>query len=276
MPLTFTVLLIGAVILLVRHLTPAPKPIRVDRAVETRRVIDEIKARLEFGLLLTPATEPRLSRLGGEPDMPPGTEWPVGPEGALGFLGQLDLMAARQAGGPESLPETGLLQFFHDERWGEADQVRVLFSEGERTRTSPPPSVPDYWRYHELAVAFDRQPSLPSLEWMGINPREVARSGPAWAELAKIAGDRPKPEALHQLGGYPDEIQPECLPNSAEFAPLKGEKQSTSPWRLLLQIDTDDRTGMAWQDGGRLYVLVRDAHARAGDFSRTVTIVHTY
>jgi uncharacterized protein YwqG len=276
MPLTFTVLLIGAVVVLVRHLMLTSKPVQADRTAKTRRVVEDIKARMEFALLFVPATETGLSRLGGEPDMVPGGVWPVGPEGELGFVGQLDLAAARQAGGPEWLPATGLLQFFHDERWGEADQVRVLFSEGERFRTPPPPSVPDYWRYEELAVAFDRRPSLPSLEWMGIHPREVAPSGPAWAELAEIAGDRPKPEALHQLGGYPDEIQPECLPNSAEFAPLKGTRRSKSPWRLLLQIDTDDRTGMAWQDGGRVYILIRDADARAADFSRTVTITHTY
>lgn len=277
--MTFASLALIAAIgfLIFRYVVPTSRRVPIDRTARTQAVIEEIKAMMDAGMLLIPAEEAGLSRLGGEPDLSEDQKWPVGPEGPLGFVGQFDLAEVRRAGGPEWLPGSGLLLAFHDDRWGEAEQVQVLFSQAnERSQTSPPAGVPDYWRYHALPIAFDRRPSLPSLEWLGIDPRTVAPSGAAWAELAGIADDQPKPEALHQLGGYPDEIQPECLPNSAEFAPLRGAWRPKSPWRLLLQIDTDERTGMAWQDGGRIYVLVREADAHAGDFSRTVTILHSY
>lgn len=278
MTLVYLALILATGFVLSRFVIPRRRTLRVDRAARTRGVIQDIQARAEYALFLVPvAGEVGLSRLGGVPDMVSDAEWPVGPEGPLGFLGQIDLAAARQAGGPEWLPDAGALQFFHDDRWGEADQVRVLLlNTKEALRRTPPDDVPDYWRYHELPIGFQSVPSLPSLNWLELDAQELEPAGAAWAELAELAGTQPTIEALHQLGGYPEEIQPECLPRSAELVPRKGLRRATSPWRLLLQIDSDDRTGMAWQDGGRLYVLIREADARAGDFSQTVTILHSY
>lgn len=276
MTLVYLALTLATGFLLSRFVIPRSRSARSDREARTREVIENIKAGAEFALYLVPQTEPGMSRLGGVPDMAKDGEWPIGPDGVLGFIGQFDLAAARQAGGPKWLPVQGLLQAFHDGRWGEADQVRVLLiQESELSRGAQPADLREDWRYHELPIGFDRHPSLPSLEWIGIDPRAVSPSGGAWAELAEISGPRPEIVALHQIGGYPDEIQPECLPRSAA-SNRTSANQRNSPWKLLLQIDTDERTGMAWADGGRLYVLISEADARAGDFSQTVTIAHTY
>ena len=47
-------------------------------------------------------------------------------------------------------------------------------------------------------------------------------------------------------------------------------------WRLLLQVDSDDDAGMMWCDVGQLYFWVREVDARAGDFSRTWTILQSH
>ena len=283
------VLLLVLSVGIIRQIIPEPRAARDRRAAETREVIEKIKGMARPALAVAPTDQLTRSRLGGEPDLPPETAWPVGPEGPLGFLGQFDLSAIQEAGGPAWLPTTGLLQAFHDDRWGEADQVRlILTTEPNCRRTGPPAEAPAQWRYSEVAIAFEQLTSLPSLDWLGIDPRGLQPSGPAWAELAVLAGSRSKPEILHQLGGYPDEIQSERLAITAEFmsrglrppafsASLPPEIfRRAEAWRLLLQIDSDDVAGMTWMDGGRLYVLAREDDAKAGDFSQTVTIVHTY
>jgi hypothetical protein len=283
------VLILALSVGIIRQLIPEPKAARDRRAAETRRVIGRIKGMARPALVMAPTDQDVRSRLGGEPDFLAEAAWPIGPEGPLGFLGQFDLATVREAGGPEWLPVTGLLQAFHDERWGEADQVRLILTPGsDRRRTDPPANVPDHWRYAEVPVAFERQTSLPSLDWLGVDPRGLEPSGPAWGELAELAGNLARPKALHQLGGYPDEIQSERMAVSAEFtarglatpafsASFPPEVSSrVEAWRLLLQIDSDDATGMGWMDGGRLYVFILEADAQAGNFSRIVTIAQTH
>ncbi len=60
--------------------------------------------------------KPGASRLGGEPDLPSGTAWPVGPgwdgEAPMDFLAQLDLDAISLRDVDGLLPKSGVLAFF--------------------------------------------------------------------------------------------------------------------------------------------------------------------
>ena len=52
--------------------------------------------------------------------------------------------------------------------------------------------------------------------------------------------------------------------------------RAAKAWRLLFQIDSDPELGMMWGDTGMLYIFIREADARAGDFSKTWLISQTH
>jgi uncharacterized protein YwqG len=94
---------------------------------------------------------------------------------------------------------------------------------------------------------------------------------------------------LHRLGGHPNEIQESRMALECELGSrgldtetiFDGEVEpkilrASKSWRLLFQIDSDPDIGMSWGDGGMLYIFVREADARAGNFSRTWLISQSH
>src|SRR5262249_27027713 len=71
-------------------------------------------------LTTTQADEAKLalgaSKLGGLPDMPIGTAWPILNGVAMSFVGQIRLEDARPCDAQRQLPPAGLLAFFYDAR----------------------------------------------------------------------------------------------------------------------------------------------------------------
>jgi uncharacterized protein YwqG len=241
-------------------------------------------------LLLTPTKTPAFSKLGGEPELPQGIEWPVSDGRTPAFLVQLDLAEVRAAGGPEWLPETGSLYAFNDdERYGFRDHVQVLFSPEDSARTlAPAPSglAPKH-RFGERRLDFLKLNSIPSLDWLNVDPAEVDLSNDELDELADAPTAPFGDELQHRVGGYPSEIQDGQMALSCERLargldpdgdeePTPAIERASKEWRLLLQIDSDPALKMNFGDGGRLYVFIKERHARAGDFSKTVSLWQTY
>lgn len=255
---------------------PPPSDEEIDRVHELIRNLARPMLRLE------PAERPGLSKLGGAPEMPPELAWPVGPDGPLAFLAQIDLAEARAAGGPDWLPATGMLFVFNDlERYGFPDHVRVLFARSRDGVARPPPApLREEYDFGERRVRFQPAASAPSLDWLDLDPR-----------LGRGLDDLNEEfEPDHRIGGYPDELQPGSLAIEAEQMARRYDRlgdagaaraaaaaaPESTPWRLLLQIDSDDELGMMWGDTGRLYVLIREEDARRGDFTRTVSVMQCY
>jgi uncharacterized protein YwqG len=238
-------------------------------------------------LLLTPTREPRFSKLGGEPELPPSLDWPAGEKEPRAFLAQADLAEVHAAGGPDWLPDNGRMYAFYDDyRAGFSDYVRILFSTDPAGPAMTTPSgVATKLRFPERRADFLALRSLPSLDWLGIDPRELD-DDEAWDELSSLSDEPFGDELQHRIGGYPSEIQEEQMALSCEYLARalvwKGEEvppaieRASKTWRLLLQIDSDPALKMNWGDGGRLYVFIREKHARAGDFSKTVTLFQCY
>ena len=239
-------------------------------------------------LLLTPTKQRSFSKMGGQPELPKGQAWPCGDKVSLSFLAQIDLAEVRAAGGPDWLPEDGRLYAFYDDaRLGFADLVRVIYThEPAGEPAHYPAGVASKLRFTERYVAFLKLRSVPSLDWLGIDVRELD-DDVGVDELAALPNEPYGDELQHRIGGYPSEIQEEQMALTCERirrgrSPYEDEdpspaiKRASKAWRLLLQIDSDPGLKMNWGDGGMLYVFIRELDARKGDFSQTVTISQTY
>ncbi|WP_309604239.1 YwqG family protein [Phenylobacterium sp.] len=254
---------------------------------ETIRLKARLRRLVRPTLLLVPAKEPGFSKIGGSPELPAGQTWPVGYEGRS-FLAQIDLETLAPHAVIDWLPKEGRFYAFYDsERHGFADVVRILHSVEP---AGPPVAAPAGVRpfFAERRVAFMVFTSAPSLDWLGLDVAYLDLDEDEFEQLEAI-GDAPPPDELqHRIGGYPNEIQPEAMSLSCEHLarglpdPIWGEDippaiaRAAKEWRLLLQIDSDPALKMNFGDGGRLYVFIRERHARAGNFSKTVALWQTY
>jgi uncharacterized protein YwqG len=238
-------------------------------------------------LLLAPAKTTVFSKLGGAPELPEGIAWPEGEKAPRAFLAQIDLGEVKAADGPDWLPPEGRLYAFHDEwRAGFADEVRILSSQAPPGPAAPPPStLAARWRFQERGAVFLPFISIPSLDWLGVDVADLDVSEAELDELADAPNEPFGDELQHRIGGYPSEIQDGRMRLECEYLARGLEPEGEPPpnilrasreWRLLLQIDSDPALGMNWGDGGRLYVFVRQKHALAGDFSKTVTLSQSY
>ncbi|WP_411288325.1 DUF1963 domain-containing protein [Phenylobacterium sp.] len=257
-------------------------------SAESRRAAGRVRARMtrmaQPTLLLTPSKGAVFSKLGGDPELPASLPWPLGEKAPRAFLAQIDLAAASAAGAPDWLPTGGRLYVFHDDqRYGFADLVRVLHSdEAPGAPRPPPPDLPAKQRFLERRADFKKFTSVPSLDWLGVDVGDLDDDA-VWDELSDLHDAPFGDELQHRIGGYPSEIQNASLAVECEYLRRGIEPDWSAPvppaiarasrqWRLLVQIDSDAALKMAWGDSGRLYVFIREADARAGDFSRTVAL----
>ena len=245
-------------------------------------------------LLFTDTDGPGFSKLGGDPELPGGLAWPSRERGPLSFLAQVDLAQAHERGGPDWLPQTGGLYLFAEADGGGGDgRAAVVLHAPEVSAiepTPPPPGLPKFGaRFGERRVALASFTSLPSLDALGIDVQEIDVEEDELDELSDLPTQAFKADRLHRLAGYPNEIQEsrmalECelgsrgLDTGGSFERDADPKllRAAKSWRLLLQVDSDPELGMMWGDTGMLYVFVREADARAGDFSKTWLISQSH
>jgi uncharacterized protein YwqG len=239
-------------------------------------------------LLLVPTKDERFSKLGGRPDITEDIAWPAGEKGPRAFVAQLDLSEVRAAGGPDWLPPEGRLYVFHDdERAGFADHASVAFSQAPATGEAPAvPGLSAKLTFNERRVRFMLFTSIPSLDWLDVDVRALDVDDDDFDQLVSAPDEPFGDELQHRIGGYPSEIQNGQLALECEHlarglplgrpAPNTAIARAAKTWRLLLQVDSDPALKMNWGDAGRLYVFVREADARAADFTKTVTIWQTH
>lgn len=218
--------------------------------------------------------------LGGVPLLPAGEPWPRWTGCPLGFLGAVDFAALSHFGDIPGLPSSGKAAFYYASEtprpWGDKAAQRDgwrIFT-GDLGETVPPAGAPTYPQTCLSAVPFL---SLPSPQETSMRRLEAAYSGfltvyeqlhAVWSRSASPDGS-PDGSPAHQLGGWPALVQrplgPDCLyastgrPLDSVSSPSLSEEEqrAVEEWRLLLQLDSDERLGWYWGDPGRVYFCVR-------------------
>jgi uncharacterized protein YwqG len=197
----------------------------------------------------------------------------------------------RAAGGVDWLPGEGRLTFFYELEhgsWGlepeDFGSSVVVYETGGAEPAAEPADLPEHARAPAYPIRFTAATSLPSTERLDIDWKRMSKAESLAVEAAAEALEPPSP--VHQVGGFPravqaDQMELQCEVVSEALRPSGGRglvtgepaPSAVAQWRLLLQVDSDDDAGMMWGDTGTLYFWIREQDARAGDFSKTWTIL---
>ncbi|HYR09050.1 MAG TPA: YwqG family protein [Longimicrobium sp.] len=232
------------------------------------------------------------TRLGGEPDLPPGEPWPEWQGTPMSFLVQIDLATVAGLPGADVLPSDGLLSFFCEGAIWRGDPTdggdwRVLYTPAGASleRASIPDAVPEDGIFTACGLTPRPGVTLPYSQ-----EPQILALGLSWDESGayldvRDPGDRSWPTE-HRLLGWPDiaqnaEMELECQIWStgiewswADMDRIRAElAPATAEWRLLLQLASDDAAGMMWGDVGVLYFWIREPDLAARDFSRVWMIM---
>ena len=266
----------------------------------SRRVKDiDVLAQPSIRLFTTPVEESSLqvgvSKLGGLPDLPAGTQWPEWNGLPQSFIAQIHLDDLHSYDVQSVLPQHGMLWFFYDAQQqtfgaspGDAGGWRVLFKEHPRAlkRTPAPPELPANSRFRACAIRFacemtlPQQPELelPNFDWTDeeVHQYETLLSKfPDPADPAKIH---------HRMLGHPDTLQEDMRlqcqlvthgvtsPNDPRIDELS---KGASDWQLLLQVDSDEQAGMRWANAGMIYYWIKRADLQTRRFDETWLILQS-
>jgi uncharacterized protein YwqG len=237
-------------------------------------------ARPEVEFILAPDDGPvGASKIGGAPDLPHDTAWPLDHDGhPLSFVAQFDLASLPAI--DRDLPREGTLSFFYDtvrqppgDVPGAAASLAVVWSAQKplRRRDSHPEAEEFPERALTATVAWG--PPRDPVAW----PTDEA-AGEAFVNA--WVGEAPEAKLL----GHPDTLQEamegvcEALSRGDIPAVDAGRLALDDPrrdrWVLLLQLGSDGAAAFSFGSGsGRLYVWIPRDALRARDFSRARALV---
>jgi uncharacterized protein YwqG len=235
------------------------------------------------------------SRLGGQPDLPEGLMWPSRQDKPMSFVAQICLEDVAGFVPAQKLPSSGTLAFFYDASQGvngtspddRSGWSVIFFEPAAPLKTTPfPHELPQPARFKPLTLEFHSEWTLP------VNPQQVD-PGLQWSERDQRAyeallrefrgpGDRKIP--FHRMFGWPDQIQDDmqlqaAMMTSGVTSPadprLKDIASTKANWKLLLQIDSDERAGMRWASYGMIYDWITDQDLKDRQFNQTWLILQS-
>lgn len=231
---------------------------------------------------LSPAPALRSSRLGGLPDLPPGSEWPVEEGQPMLFAGQINLADAARYDVTRRLPDSGLLSFFISQMPYERGKVLYFPEEVELVPWTTPPTK----TFSPCGLHCFAEPTLPfvrTLEIDGLHLSEEEHSKYFDAYCLYQSELRPEPrgqKSVHRMLGHADGLQGDMRRQLACRAAGKDYEQFEPPMLeearsriLLLQVASDSEAGMMWFDLGTLYFWIKEDDLLAKRFDRVEAMV---
>jgi uncharacterized protein YwqG len=259
-----------------------------------RRMASAIQARSQQSIRLNAGkrSAQAVTRLGGRPNLLQDIPWPLRENGQpLSFIAQLDLSTLPQVR-TLPLPKKGSLFFFYDadeQPWGFDPKDRgcsqVIYSPSSLTANGLRASHRDLdeeVRFKGFALTATLETTLP-----GINSGLLREFGATQEEFTAYLGLVDPPAPLHRMGGHANEVQgplglkAQLVSNGIYCGDLKGYAEGrkrgldsgSADWRLLLQVDSEERAGMMWGDMGRLYFMIHKDDLRYRRFDKVWLIL---
>jgi uncharacterized protein YwqG len=215
------------------------------------------------------------SKIGGRPDLPVDQSWFQDDNGkSLSFLAQINFKETKPFDKSNQLPYTGIVYFFYSAEqgaWGydpdDKHKFKVFYFDGETSRLRRhdfPNDVADQSRFKPCQLEFLSSTTLPGWESDEVKGVFTEDELDAYIELSE-GGE------ITKLLGYSDNIQGPmeeecqlvtnglfCGDSSGRNDPRTKELEKDShQWRLLFQIDSIEKAGMMWGDGGRIYFWIK-------------------
>jgi uncharacterized protein YwqG len=250
-------------------------------------------------LYTTPISETKLavgvSKIGGIPDLPSEVAWPLWKGLPQAFIAQFRLTDLHDSDPDHLLPQRGMLWFFYDaqqETYGTEPEDRgawkVIYSADNKPlqRTTPPKQLPAASRFKASTITFVRQLTLaqqPQLEIPGLawNNDDQEKYDEIYEQFYAEA-DKEQPR--HQLLGFPytlqDDMRLQCQMATHNITDIDNPKveelsKNANDWRLLLQIDSDERINMNWASTGILYYWIKGDDLKAALFDHTWLVLQS-
>jgi len=244
-----------------RPLAPTQKKMRAKISAALKRAkIDEaaLAPLLRPSILLTSRASKKkdgalgATRLGGEPDLARGVEWPVMDDQPMAFLAQLRLEEIAPYDALARLPSSGLLSFFaRDLHYGAVIYAAV---DAALEHREAPKALEKFYRYSMCGLDARGEIALPPPHLEPIVDLALGDAYPnALAELSALYEKRTY-DSHQMLGWLDDEYNPRQL----------------SEMELLLAVNSDDRARMEFGDANRQYFYGEIDDLAACDFSSPI------
>jgi uncharacterized protein YwqG len=233
------------------------------RALALARPALSIKTRRAGKVKLAPGT----SRIGGAPDLLPGAKWPSW---------------KRQP------------QFFYDPEqrtWGFDPKDRGSWRVLLQKEIGKPARAPGVKPYPACRLAFEEVTtpvSGESFDYETLAPSEAQHE--AYGEAMGAVEEELDGDTRHQLLGnaipIQGDMQLECQlasnglycgdPSGYQTRRARKLAPAASRWRLLFQLDSDDRADMMWGDSGCLYFWITDEALGARRFNESWMVLQCF